>query len=83
MKATSAVRVKYFPIFRYAEVLLNYVEAINELENPYTMEIINGDQVTVERNTTEIVKYFNLVRLALDYRVSLKQMQGIVMKSET
>ena len=51
-----------YPIIRYAEVLLNYVEAINELENPYTMEIINGDQVTVERNTTEIVKYFNLVR---------------------
>lgn len=62
LKASGNIRAKYFPIFRYAEILLNYVEAINELDAPYTMEIINGDQVTVERNAAEIVKYFNLVR---------------------
>lgn len=67
LKASGSVRAKYFPIFRYAETLLNYVEAINELENPYTMEVVNGDEVTVERNPAEIVKYFNLVR----YRAGL------------
>lgn len=62
LKASSAIRAKYFPIFRYAETLLNYVEAINELDASFTMEIINGDKVTVERSKAEIVKYFNLIR---------------------
>lgn len=43
------------------ETLLNYVEAINELKEPYTMEMPNGSQVTVEHNTADIVKYFNLI----------------------
>lgn len=60
LKAT--VREKFFPIFRYAETLLNYVEAINELEQPYTLEIGEGEQVTVKRDAAEIAKYFNQVR---------------------
>lgn len=67
LKASSLVRAKYFPIFRYAETLLNYVEAINELDAPFTMEIVNGDMVTVERKPSEIVKYFNSIR----YRAGL------------
>jgi hypothetical protein len=40
----GTVKAKYFPVFRYAETLLNYVEAINELKEPYTMEMPNGSQ---------------------------------------
>lgn len=60
LKAT--VRTKYFPIFRYAEILLNYVEAINELEAPYTMTMPSGTEITVQRNVSDIVSYFNLIR---------------------
>lgn len=67
LKASNLVKTKYFPTIRYAEILLNYVEAINELESSYTMEIINGESVTVERKVSDIVKYFNLIR----YRAGL------------
>ena len=60
----GTVRSKYFPIIRYAEVLLNYVEAMNEMEGSYTDEVNN---VTVSRNTAEMVKYFNMIR----YRAGL------------
>jgi len=63
----AIVKQKYYPIFRYAEILLNYVEAINELKAPYTMEILNNETVTVSRDVSEIVKYFNLIR----YRAGL------------
>ena len=50
---------------RYEEVLLNYVEALNELgSNTYTDEE-NG--ITVSRDVDEMVKYFNMVR----YRAGL------------
>ena len=55
----GTVREKYFPIIRYAEVLLNYVEAMNEMEGTYTDE---EHGVTVSRNTAEMVKYFNMIR---------------------
>ena len=58
----GTVKAKYFPVFRYAETLLNYVEAINELREPDTLEMPDGTQVTVEHNTADIVKYFNLIR---------------------
>lgn len=60
----GTTRSKYFPIIRYAEVLLNYVEAMNEMEGTYTDDVHN---VTVSRNTTEMVKYFNMIR----YRAGL------------
>lgn len=62
--AQGAYRSKYFPLIRYAEVLLNYVEAMNEMEEPYTDEA-NG--VTVSRNTGEMARYFNMIR----YRAGL------------
>lgn len=58
------MKTKTFPIMRYAEVLLNYVEALNELEGTYTDEV-NG--VTVSRDVDEMVKYFNMIR----YRAGL------------
>ena len=47
------------PIFRYAEVLLGYVEAMNEMEGSYTDE---DGQVTVTRDVDQMVKYFNQIR---------------------
>lgn len=64
----GAIKPKTFPVFRYAEVLLNYVEAINELTTSYTDEASNtGVTYTVSRNTDDIIKYFNMVR----YRAGL------------
>jgi hypothetical protein len=49
---------KSFPIIRYAEILLSYAEALNELgSDSYT---IDGETYT--RNTTEIKKAINQVR---------------------
>lgn len=67
---TGSMRTtKYFPIIRYAEILLGYVEAINHLSKSYTVELpaINGgnnapQSYTVERIPTEIQKYFNPIR---------------------
>jgi len=60
----GSYRSKYFPIIRYAEVLLNYVEAMNEMEGTYTDEETG---VTVSRNVADMVKYFNMIR----YRAGL------------
>jgi starch-binding outer membrane protein, SusD/RagB family len=54
---------KTYPIFRYAEVLLGYVEAMNEMEGSYTDET----EITVTRDVNEMVYYFNQIR----YRAGL------------
>ena len=53
------VKQKTYPIFRYAEVLLGYVEAMNEMENTYTDEVSG---VTVNKDVMQMVKYFNQIR---------------------
>ena len=54
----GSIRPKAFPIFRYAETLLNYAEALNELEGTYTV-----DSITVTgRDEAEILNAFNQVR---------------------
>lgn len=55
-------RRRYFPQYRMAEVFLNYVEAMNELDQSYTI-----DGVTVSRDTEEMKRCFNLIR----YRAGL------------
>lgn len=55
----GTMKVKTFPIMRYAEVLLNYVEALNELQDTYTDAENN---ITVSRDADEMVKYFNMIR---------------------
>lgn len=54
-------RSKYFPLIRYAEILLNYVEAMNEMEEGvvYTDE---DNNITVKRDKDEMRKYFNMIR---------------------
>ena len=57
-------RSKTFPIFRYAEVLLGYVEAMNEMTGDYT-DAKTG--VKVSRDVANMAFYFNQVR----YRAGL------------
>lgn len=56
------VKAKYSISYRLAEVYLNYVEAMNELDKSYTI----GD-ITVSRDKSEMLKYFNRIR----YRAGL------------
>jgi hypothetical protein len=49
--------IKYYVVFRMAEVYLNYVEAMNELDGAYTV-----DGVTVLRDAAEMRRCFNLIR---------------------
>ena len=55
----GSVKQKTYPVFRYAEILMGYVEAMNEMENSYTDETSG---ITVTRDVAEMVKYFNQIR---------------------
>lgn len=57
---------KSFPIIRYAEILLSYAEALNNLSGSYTIEI-DGQTHVFSRDIEEIRKSFNQVR----YRAGL------------
>ena len=57
---------KAYSIIRYAEVLLIYAEALNNLKGTYTVELGN-EQYTLGRDVEEIKKSFNQVR----YRAGL------------
>ncbi|MDR1666995.1 MAG: RagB/SusD family nutrient uptake outer membrane protein [Bacteroidales bacterium] len=65
--AGTSVLDKPFPIIRYAEILLSYVEALNNLENPYTLTDVDGNEHTFTRDVAEMKKYFDMVR----YRAGL------------
>lgn len=54
----STKKSKIWPLARYAEVLLGYAEALNEMEGSYTDE----SGVSVTKDVNEITKYFNQVR---------------------
>ena len=67
-KGDGSTRVnKGFPIIRYAEILLSYVEALNNLTSSYTIELDENTQYTVSRDMDEMAKSFNQVR----YRAGL------------
>jgi hypothetical protein len=71
LKASSAIRAKVFPIFRYAEILLNYAEALNELDGSYTDEATG---ITVQgRDAAEILSAFNQIR----YRAGLPGLSSL------
>jgi len=53
---------KPFPSIRYAEILLSYVEAINNLTSAYYFTDEDGQTFTISRDVSEIKKYFNQVR---------------------
>lgn len=59
---------KAYAIIRYAEILLSYAEALNNLTTSYTIDVDgNGKEETFSRNTEEIRSAFNKVR----YRAGL------------
>lgn len=59
----STILDKAFPMIRYAEILLSYAEALNNLTTTHTVELPNGSgSYTVSRNVAEISKGFNRVR---------------------
>lgn len=64
LKASASVREKTFPVFRFAEILLNYAEALNELDGSYRDEETG---ITVSRDQNEILSAFNQIR----YRAGL------------
>lgn len=64
MRQTGSIVPKVFPMFRYAEILLNYAEALNELDGSYTDP---GTSITVTRDLEEIKGAINRVR----YRAGL------------
>ncbi|MGQ1948728.1 RagB/SusD family nutrient uptake outer membrane protein [Geofilum sp. OHC36d9] len=59
MRASGSIYAKWFPLFRYAEILLNYAEALNELEAPYTDEATG---ITVTRDVDAIRDAVNRIR---------------------
>jgi len=72
---------KAFPIIRYAEILLSYAEALNNLEKSYTVTLADGKTYTVKRDVNEIAKAFNQVR----FRAGLPGLtdQQLASRSET
>ena len=64
----AKIKPKTFPVFRYAEILLNYVEALNELKGePEYTEAADNTTYHVLYNPEEIMYYFNMIR----YRAGL------------
>ncbi len=57
----GAIITKIFCKYRYAEVLLNYAEALNELNQSYTVEN-NGQSYTVSRDLEKIKSALNQIR---------------------
>ncbi|MDO5570686.1 MAG: RagB/SusD family nutrient uptake outer membrane protein [Bacteroidales bacterium] len=51
------LKTKYNIVYRMAEIYLNYVEAMNELDKSYTI-----NDVTVSRDVSEMKRCFNLIR---------------------
>lgn len=76
MKATGSIYAKSFPVFRYAEILLNYAEAENELNGTYTDE---ESGITVSRNIEEIKNAFNRIR----YRAGLPGLSSEELASQS
>jgi len=69
---TNARRMdKAFPTIRYAEILLSYAEALNNLKGSHTIEL-DGETHTYSRDMNEIKKAFNQIR----YRAGLPGITG-------
>ncbi len=58
---------KGFPIIRYAEILLSYAEALNELTASHSVTLPSGETYVLSRDVSEIASAFNQVR----YRAGL------------
>ena len=76
---------KPYPIIRYAEILLAYVEALNNLTTTHTLQGSDGKTYTISRDVNEMSKYFNMVRfraglpgLYSQELASVEEMQKII-----
>lgn len=58
---SARVMDKVYPILRYAEILLNYAEALNDLTTVHSVEV-DGQTMTFMRDVSEIKWAFNQVR---------------------
>lgn len=71
VKTAFQTKPKPFPVIRYGEILLEYIEALNNVEGSVSVETVgpNGQQesYTITRDEAEITKYFNMIR----YRAGL------------
>ncbi|WP_270090275.1 RagB/SusD family nutrient uptake outer membrane protein [Sphingobacterium sp. SYP-B4668] len=68
---------KAYPIIRYAEILLSYAEALNNLTGSHTVKL--GEQTyTLGRDENEIKSSFNLVR----YRAGLPGLSSMQLASK-
>lgn len=69
---TNARRMsKAFPIVRYAEILLSYAEALNNLTGSHSVDM-DGKSASYSRDMNEIKKAFNQIR----YRAGLPGING-------
>ncbi|RNC63363.1 RagB/SusD family nutrient uptake outer membrane protein [Proteiniphilum sp. X52] len=68
---------KVFPIIRFAEILLSYAEALNNLTTTHTVEL-NGETYTFSRDVNEIANAFNPVR----YRAGLPGLSDVELQSQ-
>lgn len=57
------IRPKPEPAIRYADILLMYAEALNELNGSYNIPAWNGGTYTIARNITEMQKGIHPVRI--------------------
>ena len=76
--SNSTVLGKTFPTIRYAEMLLSYVEALNNIEGTHTITDDDGNSYTYSRDEAQMMKYFNQVR----YRAGLPGMKAGMSKDE-
>lgn len=58
----ATVLPKAFGIIRYAEILLSYVEALNNLTTTHTITFDDESTGTYSRSSAEMGTYFNMVR---------------------
>lgn len=54
---------KYEPAIRYADVLMWYAEALNELTTTHKVALINGDEVEIKRDVEEMRKGIKPIRM--------------------
>ena len=69
---------KAYPIIRYAEMLLSYAEALNNLSGTHTVDL-GGVTYTLSRDQNEIKSSFNAVR----YRAGLPGLSSAQLASKT
>lgn len=61
--AISRIVPKAEPALRYADILLAYAEALNELDGSYTIPSWRGDNYTISRDITQMQRGIHPVRI--------------------